>query len=1154
MRSEEETILQTNHSSYTILSYVPQVNFTSWTPRPVETKQPTSVTMDVWCDRMGGSTENALQKLVKLDKLGNMQTKNLSESKRILQQLSNQKHSPHSGQMPRCSQIGYKLYGDEQGPHAKSFIHHFQYTFGWLDDRTNFGVVHFCKRKSDAILSFNKLKAWWPHQIRVIITDGAKEYFSEHMSEIAENADIYWNSSPAYTPQRNARVEHWWYRTDCLTRYMLARCGATKIFWAYAKAYAVLITNIRLYGPTKQIPYEEFMNQKFNYGKLRVFGCTVCIKHLNMKGQYQKYNNKSELGFYLGFDMFSWKHLCYGLDTKRVHEGPTFTSMEQNFGALHLFIHRNPALQITPSQELLDFKSEVESQGENFDETKLQTNPFGISTKSNELWKSTAQNHDINISLPEISQFDKPFDKSTEKQNEEQTLPGKPPSSNEDLPIPMPILQTLPMQNENSFPEADPIIPEADPIIPEADPMEVQENIISGGAPPQPNKPNVQTRQTSKIIGDKPTFNPTIPTSTATKEVQNLTKQNETLSGLSNVAESYLLCMTENTSTTENSMDMEKRWMLNCEHAMHLFMVQGMTDGGFWTEYPMMKQSRKRKFTHPILGTAMPTMDGPEPQSIEQAKQWENSEKYLEATEKEMGGHRVQGTYVPCEKPMDAEAIDTRLVYVRKINPDNSILYKARWVARGFTQVAGENFDWDTVFAPVLRMTSLRWIFSLVAEYGLDITSADVVQAFLQSDLKESEELKDIYVKLPKGYEVICPKTGKVLKYGRLIKALYGLKQSPRRWAEKLTNVMTKIGFKQHPQDPCVYFIKQGDNFAIYGIYVDDMIKVTNSPALRARIDAILSKELKITHTGECIEFLGLELKWKTSSTTGKKYLNVCQDKYITKILTRFGMNEANPVNTPCKATDQDQSKVYLWPNTEPPENVDQELLSRYRAGVGALIYLSVMTRPDISYSVSAVAQFMSNPNSDHEIALWRIFRYLRFSHHYSLKYFHTGHGMTMTTYVDANFMGDYDSRSVTGKLLFSGNGLIEWGSNRQSVIATSTSHSECIAFFEAVKSVIYVRKLIEGFVTENRVLWRPTIVYCDNSATVELTRKLNENPDRTKHWNMQWNWLHEQRDSFHQFTPIHKKGTLNWADIGTKPLTKDLHNRIVQALHLDDC
>ena len=75
-------------------------------------------------------------------------------------------------------------------------------------------------------------------------------------------------------------------------------------------------------------------------------------------------------------------------------------------------------------------------------------------------------------------------------------------------------------------------------------------------------------------------------------------------------------------------------------------------------------------------------------------------------------------------------------------------------------------------------MSTLRWLFSLVAEHDLEISASDIVQAFLQADLQSDKDghLMDIIIRLPDGCEYKCPTTGKVLNHWRLQKAMYGLR------------------------------------------------------------------------------------------------------------------------------------------------------------------------------------------------------------------------------------------------------------------------------------------------------------------------------------------------------------------------------------------
>ena len=1159
-------------------------NLQRWTPKPTKVKSVKSESMDMWYDRMGGSSVNSIGKLVKNGAFGiKLSNDSLSVSKRMVQVKANMRAKPHKGQIPRVMIPGYKFWGDAQGPNVRSFIYHYVYVFGWLCDATNWGFVTFAKSRSEAHQSFRMLKAKSPHTMKMVITDGAKEYFSLDLQSEVVKDGATWVESPAYLAKRNPRIEHWWYRTDLLTRYMLSRCGGWRIFWAFAKALAVLIVNVKVYGPTNAIPYESFWKQKFDYTKLCVFGCTVVIRYMTNQGRgtHVKYLDKTQWGFYLGFDVDKWMHICYGIEEGRIYEGADFEPFEQNFGAIHQFMRSNSQLNVLPSEEL----KSIQPQGEKASvEASSHVSPFGLTKECEKMWDDTQQQMDIDVSLPGIvgdtriedgmTNQGEPNDMAdndvgTTQQGESSNRGGPETSNLDDSQIPSANRGGFggvlgengnddftrgATQGPNLMNEANDDFTRGAPTTPI--PVAVAPKPVVIAPSPDASLENQRVANESKTVatrgaiksGKRAMFNPAVVPSDANAQVKDLASSNEKM-----LTNSALFTIMTLSAVYDAEEARQHLWHKSCEYAMHAFMIEGLNNGGYFEEVLVHdKKMRKRKHVGTFMPTefAMPTMDGPEPQTLEEVYNMPDSIKYIEAKDREMQGHYDNRTWEWCELPADKRAISTRLVFVRKVNPDNSLRYKARLVARGFTQVAGENFNWDTIFAPVLKMTSLRWLFSLIAQYNLEVTSSDVVQAFLQADLKDpKDKLDEIYVELPKGCEKTCPTTGKVLRHGRLLKALYGLKQAPRRWAETLTKVMKKIGFKQHDEDPCLYILKRGKSVAIYGIYVDDMIKVTNHPALRREIDSVLSRELKIEHQGPVKEFLGLQLGWKVDSM-GQMYFNVSQEKYCRKIITRFGMDQCAPKEAPCNTSGK-PSDIFMWPNPDPSEQCCRERLGRYRSGIGALIYLSTMTRPDISYAVNACSQFMSNPTHQHEVALWRIFRYLRTRENYSLKYYKSSR-VSLEAYVDANFMGDHDMRSVTGQIFLSGNGIISWSAKRQTTITTSTPHAECSAFFSAVKELIFVRNVIKGFGLQQDATSSATCVWCDNQACESLVSR----PDRTnntKHWNMEWCWLHEQREVYKTYKAEHVESALNWSDIFTKPLPVDKHTPIVAALKLGD-
>ena len=118
---------------------------------------------------------------------------------------------------------------------------------------------------------------------------------------------------------------------------------------------------------------------------------------------------------------------------------------------------------------------------------------------------------------------------------------------------------------------------------------------------------------------------------------------------------------------------------------------------------------------------------------------------------------------------------------------------RVRLVALVCRQISG--IDYNETFAPVVSMTTIRTILSLVAHLDLELQQMDLVTAFLNGDLTE-----DIYMAIPEGLKSEAP-TNKVCK---LLKSLCGLKQAPRQWYAKMHNFLLGIGFISSQNDPCL--------------------------------------------------------------------------------------------------------------------------------------------------------------------------------------------------------------------------------------------------------------------------------------------------------------------------------------------------------------
>ena len=126
------------------------------------------------------------------------------------------------------------------------------------------------------------------------------------------------------------------------------------------------------------------------------------------------------------------------------------------------------------------------------------------------------------------------------------------------------------------------------------------------------------------------------------------------------------------------------------------------------------------------------------------------------------------GTWVLVPLPKDRKALPCKWVYKYKYTYDKtSPKYKACLVAKGFKQEHG--VDFDEIFSPVVKMTTLRMLLALAVNQDLELVQMDVKTAFLHGDLDE-----EIYMEQPEGYEV----SGEEHLVCKLKKSLYGLKQS----------------------------------------------------------------------------------------------------------------------------------------------------------------------------------------------------------------------------------------------------------------------------------------------------------------------------------------------------------------------------------------
>jgi hypothetical protein len=354
-------------------------------------------------------------------------------------------------------------------------------------------------------------------------------------------------------------------------------------------------------------------------------------------------------------------------------------------------------------------------------------------------------------------------------------------------------------------------------------------------------------------------------------------------------------------------------------------------------------------------------------------------------------------------KPDGKSVISSKWLYKIKYVADGSIeKYKARFVARGFSQREGVNYN--ETFAPVARYTSKRSVISIAAEMGWKIHQMDVKTAFLHGIIQE-----EIYIEQPLGFEAYNRES----HVYRLKKALYGLKQAPRAWYSRIDAYLQQMGFMKCDADPNLYYIVVDGEILMLILYVDDLF-ITGAEKIIEGCKRDLASEFDMKDIELMHYFLGLEV-WQEEG-----HIFLGQGKYTVDILSRFHMGDCKPMSTPMATNGKElySSDFGL---------VDPTLYCRL---IGSLMYL-VNTRPDICFAANNLSQFMVEPRRVHWIATKHVLQYLMGTIDYGMDYVR-GDGVRLARFTDSDWAGSVSDKKSTSSCCFGlGSAIVSWLSRK---------------------------------------------------------------------------------------------------------------------------
>jgi Reverse transcriptase (RNA-dependent DNA polymerase)/GAG-pre-integrase domain len=515
------------------------------------------------------------------------------------------------------------------------------------------------------------------------------------------------------------------------------------------------------------------------------------------------------------------------------------------------------------------------------------------------------------------------------------------------------------------------------------------------------------------------------------------------------------------------------------------------------------------------------------PASWQQALKSPYKDQWLQAIFAEYKQLLLANTFkfVPCSAiPRGRKVLKNRLVLKVKLDSQNKpYKYKARLVAKGFMQEEG--LDYKETFASTSIPPTWRLVLALAASKDWEIQQVDFIGAFLNSPLKEA-----IYTEIPSGFKAFIEANPDLAKALRALgwnplkkqvillnKALYGLKQGPREWQEALKALLKSLGFYPLISDPAIYYNPIKATFIV--TYVDDCLIIGPNLGYINSLKKALNRGYPLEDRGPAAFFLGVQI----IRDRPKRALYLHQEQYIDQLLSTYNIDNYKALSVPIQPNVTRVTAANTGASPLGPE--DHHLFQQI---IGSLMYLMLLTRPDIAFAVQWLAQAMAKPYPLHLSAARKLLQYLKGTKKLAIHYKALSlEALQPIGYCDSDFAGDKgSSKSTYGYLFIVAGGPISWKSKKASTIALSTLEAESDSLTEAIRELQW----LQGLYKELRQPFKaPIQVFCDNLGTI--TNAYNPTLHaRTKHTLLKFHYNREQV----------LKGLLKLAYIDTKAMPAD--------------
>ena len=389
---------------------------------------------------------------------------------------------------------------------------------------------------------------------------------------------------------------------------------------------------------------------------------------------------------------------------------------------------------------------------------------------------------------------------------------------------------------------------------------------------------------------------------------------------------------------------------------------------------------------------------------------------------------------------------------------------KARLVARGYQE---EALNPTETVSPTCRKESLRILLSITASKKWTIKSIDVTSAFLQG--KEIE--RDVYLIPPKEH-------GKKDTIWKLKKCVYGLSDAAKIWYTTVKEQIEAANIQKCPYDEAFFYWSERSGIdGTMTVHVDDFIYSGTNKFETILTNSLLDKLQIGTHFQESFTYLGLEVEQVKET----KAISISQHKYIDNL-----------------------KQIELSPKrrNQKTHALNNEEHRTFREKCGQLLWLSLQTRPDISYDVCQLSNHVADPNVQDIITLNKVIKKLKQDPEMKLSFQSINlDNLTLLVYADAAYANLPHHGSQCGYIVFMSDAEeisrnpIAWKSTKIDRVCQSALAAEGLSLVKAVDHAIFIQTTIQQMLKCEAI---PIKCFTDSKSLYEILLRTKD-PEEKK-------------------------------------------------------